>query len=109
MGIARLYAGLVADAVVREKVYGQIAAEYDRTCGWILAITGQREILENSPVLGSAIAARNPYVDPLNFIQVSLLRKLRALDDPESEEGEALLKTIFLTINGIAAGLKNTG
>ncbi|HUF37955.1 MAG TPA: phosphoenolpyruvate carboxylase, partial [Anaerolineales bacterium] len=109
MGIARLYAGLVEDAAVREAVYGRIAAEFDRTRDGILAVTGQRAILERSPVLRDAIAARNPYVDPLNFIQVDLLRRLRALPDQESPEGEALLKTIFLTINGIAAGLKNTG
>jgi phosphoenolpyruvate carboxylase len=48
-------------------------------------------------------------VDPLNFIQVSLLRDYRALDDPDSEEARSLLEAIFLTINGIAAGLKNTG
>ena len=52
---------------------------------------------------------RNPYVDPLNFIQVSLLRRLRALRDPDSPEAQELLQAIFLTINGIASGLKNTG
>ena len=109
MGIARLYAGLVEDETLREAIFDRIESEYDRTRDAILAVTGQRRILENNPVLRQAIASRNPYVDPLNFIQVSLLRRLRALPDPESPEGEALLKTIFLTINGIAAGLKNTG
>jgi phosphoenolpyruvate carboxylase len=109
MGIARLYAGLVKDEAVRETIFGRISAEFDRTEEHILAVTGQRRILEHNPTLRQGIASRNPYVDPLNFIQVSLLRKLRALPDQESPEGEALLKTIFLTINGIAAGLKNTG
>ena len=52
---------------------------------------------------------RNPYVDPLYFIQVSLLRRLRAMPDPDTSEGQELLRAIFLTINGIASGLKNTG
>jgi phosphoenolpyruvate carboxylase len=55
------------------------------------------------------VRRRNPYVEPLNFIQVSLLRRLRQLEDQESEEAEALRHTVFLTINGIASGLKNTG
>jgi phosphoenolpyruvate carboxylase len=52
---------------------------------------------------------RNPYIDPLNYIQVEMLRRLRALTDPDSPEADSLREVIFLTINGIAAGLKNTG
>jgi len=109
MGIARLYAGLVEDAAVRNEIFGLIEAEYQRTCTQILEITGHQEILGNNPVLKNSIASRNPYLDPLNFIQVSLLRQLRALPQPDTPEAEELLKTIFLTINGIAAGLRNTG
>jgi phosphoenolpyruvate carboxylase len=109
MGIARLYAGLVKDKAVRNEIFGLIESEYRRTCHQILDITGQHEILENHPVLKNSITSRNPYVDPLNFIQVSLLRQLRALSSPDDPEAEHLLKTIFLTINGVAAGLKNTG
>jgi phosphoenolpyruvate carboxylase len=83
--------------------------EFQRTCHSILQVTGQNKILDNQPVLQRSIRLRNPYVDPLNFIQVSLLRRLRALPDPESSEARLLLQAIFLTINGIAAGLKNTG
>jgi len=109
MGIARLYAELVEDESIREQIFGEIEAEYHRTCRQIISITEQHELLENKPVLHHAIASRNPYVDPLNFIQIRLLRQYRSLPDPECQEGEELLKTIFLTINGIAAGLKNTG
>ena len=109
MGIARLYATLVEDESVRDQIFGQIEAEFNRTCRQVLKITDQHQILENNPVLRHAIASRNPYVDPLNFIQVSLLRRRRALPDLESSAADDLLKTIFLTINGIAAGLKNTG
>jgi phosphoenolpyruvate carboxylase len=109
MGIAQLYAGLVEDEAVRNEIFGLIESEYRRTCTQILEITDQHEILENNPVLKNSISSRNPYVDPLNFIQVSLLRQRRALPGANTPEAEALLKTIFLTINGVAAGLKNTG
>ncbi len=109
MGIGRLYAGLVEDEAVREKIFGTIEAAFEMTIKWINIITGQQELLENDLVLQRSVRQRNPYVDPLNFIQVSLLRRLRAMPDPDSEEGEKLLQSIFLTINGIASGLKNTG
>jgi phosphoenolpyruvate carboxylase len=109
MGIARLYAGLVDDHQVRDAVYNHVVAAFDRTRRWILEVTGQRALLDNQPTLQRAIRLRDPYVDPLNFIQVALLRRLRALDDPESPEAAPLLNAIFVTINGIAAGLKNTG
>ena len=82
---------------------------YQRTCHWVLQVTGQLEILGQASTLRRSIERRNPYVDPLNFIQVDLLRRLRSLPDPEGAEARAILETIFLTINGIAAGLKNTG
>ncbi|HUM70665.1 MAG TPA: phosphoenolpyruvate carboxylase, partial [Chloroflexota bacterium] len=109
MGIARLYASLVSDTAVRTQIYGEIKAEFDRTVFWILRVTGQRELLDNDPTLQRSVRQRNPYVDPLNFIQVGLLRKLRYLPEQESQTAQDLLHTIFLTINGIASGLKNTG
>jgi phosphoenolpyruvate carboxylase len=109
MGIARLYANLVEDEQVRDLIFGTIGAEFQRTCQAILQVTQQQNILDNNKVLQESIPLRNPYVDPLNFIQVSLLRRLRALPDSKTEEAEAILKTILLTINGISSGLKNTG
>ncbi len=109
MGIARLYAGLVEEAAVREQILGEIERAYYETCKAILQVTDQRELLDNDPVLKRSVRRRNPYVDPLNFIQVSLLRRLRQLPDQESDEANELRETIFLTINGIASGLKNTG
>jgi phosphoenolpyruvate carboxylase len=109
MGIARLYSELVEDTQIRQMIFNDIHAEYERTVESILRITDQREILENDPVLRRSIKLRNPYVDPLNFMQVSLLRQLRALPDPFAPAAEPILQTIFLTINGVAAGLKNTG
>lgn len=109
IGIARLYAGLVEDERVRNLIFGDIEAEFYSACQGILHITGQKEILDNEPVLQRSIQLRNPYVDPLNYIQVSLLRQLRALPNPDTAEVQPILQAIFLTINGIAAGLKNTG
>ncbi len=109
MGIARLYAELVEEPRVRDLIFGQVEAAFDQTRGAILQTIGCRELLDNDPVLQRSVRRRNPYIDPLNFIQVSLLRRLRALPDPESAEAERLRNTIFLTINGIASGLKNTG
>jgi phosphoenolpyruvate carboxylase len=109
MGIARLYAELVENVHVRDLIFGRIAAAFDQTRAAILQVTQQRQLLDNDPVLQRAVRQRNPYIDPLNFIQVSLLRRLRALPDAETDEAEQLRNTIFLTINGIASGLKNTG
>jgi phosphoenolpyruvate carboxylase len=109
MGIARLYAGLVEDSAIRERIFGIIQDEYIRTRQWILRVTGQRDLLDNEPILKRSIRLRNPYVDPLNFIQVSLLRRLRALPDSEAPEATRMLNALFLTINGVAAGLRNTG
>lgn len=109
MGIARLYADLVEDVRVRELIFNRIEAAFNRTQQAVLHVSGQRQLLDHDPVLQRAVRQRNPYIDPLNFIQVSLLRRLRAVADLESEEAEQLRNTIFLTINGIASGLKNTG
>jgi phosphoenolpyruvate carboxylase len=109
MDIGRLYAGLVEDEAVRTEIFGEIEAEFDLTHKWLLNVSGQHELLEKDPVLRRSVLRRNPYVDPLNFIQVSLLRRLRALPDEDSDERKELLEAIFLTINGIASGLKNTG
>lgn len=109
MDIARLYAELVEDEALRERIFGIIHAEYLRSERCILRLTGQRELLDNEPILKRSIRLRNPYVDPLNFIQVNLLRQLRALPDSDAAEAAPMLNALFLTINGVAAGLRNTG
>lgn len=109
MGIAQLYADLVENTQLRQTIFAQIRTEFERTTRWILLITGQKEILDNEPILQNSVRRRNPYVDPLNFMQVSLLRRLRALPDRQSPEAQKLIRAITLTINGVASGLKNTG
>ena len=109
LDIAALYVELVTDRGLAEALFTDIRDEYDRTQEAILSISGHTTLLELEPVNQNAVQLRNPYIDPLNYIQVELLRRLRALPDPESAEADALREVIFLTINGIAAGLKNTG
>jgi phosphoenolpyruvate carboxylase len=81
-----------------------IAGEFERTRERILSITVQRELLEHNPVLSRSIRLRNPYVDPMSLIQIELLRRLRG-----GEETEELKYALAATINGISAGLRNTG
>jgi phosphoenolpyruvate carboxylase len=103
--IARLYADLVEDQALATRIYGRIAEEYRYTVDAICRITRQQAILDNVPVLQRSIARRNPHVDPLSFVQLLLLKRLRASAEPEEE----LLTGVLESINGIASGLKNTG
>ena len=109
--IARLYADLVPDQALADRVYGRIAAEYRRTVEAICLITGETELLDQMPVLKRSIQLRNPYVDALSFIQLVLLGRLRAASaaSPEADPSPELLASVLESINGIAAGLKNTG
>ena len=109
MGIAALYADLVPDRFLVERIFTQISAEYERTVKAIQNITGHTRLMDNEPVIQRAIHLRNPYIDPLNYLQVEMLRRLRALSNPDGKEADALREVIVLTINGIAAGLRNTG
>ena len=104
MAIARLYADLVRDAGIRDRVYAMLHEEFERTRRAVLQVTAQSDLLENNPMLFRSIRLRNPYVDPMSLIQVDLLRRKRA-----GENGEHLDYAIGATMNGIAAGLHNTG
>ncbi len=109
MRIAAMYDELVPDRELARQIFGEIQAEYDRTVEMLLAIKGQSELMAAEPVIQRSIKLRNPYVDPLNYIQVEMLRRLRALEDQECEQALELREVIVLSINGIAAGLRNTG
>lgn len=104
MAIARRYAGLVPDAALAEHIYDAIRAEWDRTVAAVLSITGQQALLGGQPELDRLIRQRMPYVEPLNHVQIELIRRRRAGDDdPRVSNG------ILLAINGVAAGLRNSG
>ena len=109
LGIAALYADLVPDRALAATIFERLRAEYQRTVDAVRAITGHAELLDDDPVIQRSIQLRNPYVDPLNYIQVDALRRLRALPDPDGPEAAELREVIVMTINGIAAGLRNTG
>ena len=108
-GIARLYASLVEDEALRDRVFTTLEAEFNLTHRMILEITKQKSLLQTNPVLERSIRLRNPYVDPMSLIQVELIRRKRtaaANGEPDSPE---LNRAISATINGISAGLRNTG
>ena len=105
-GIAALYSSLVADEALRERVFSMLREEFERTRRTILSITEQTELLERNPVLTNSIRLRNPYVDPMSLLQLELLRRKR--EDPGAEN-DLLDRAITATINGISAGLRNTG
>jgi phosphoenolpyruvate carboxylase len=102
--LARLYAELVDDIGLRERVWAMLTGEYELTRRAILAVTGQQALLETDPGLARSLRLRNPYIDPLNLVQIELLRRRRR-GEPDAE----LDYTLAATINGIANGLRNTG
>jgi phosphoenolpyruvate carboxylase len=107
MGIGRRYASL-APGDDAERRWAAIEAEYHRTVTWLLRITGRDRLLDGAPVLQRSIGLRNPYVDALSEVQVRLLRRLRAL--PPDDPARAMhLRLVQLSVNGVAAGLQNTG
>ena len=105
--IARRYADRTPDRRLGQRIFTILEDEYQRTCRVILQITREKRLLDKSPVLQRSISVRNPYVDPMSYLQVELLaRKRRAGQKPSHEK---LLYAILLTINGIASGMRNTG
>lgn len=107
MEISALYVDLVPDRNVANEIFPLIRAEYDRTREAVLSISRHSTLLELEPATRQAVQLRNPYVDPLNYIQVETLRRLRA--HPAPQEADALHEVMAITINGIASGLRNTG
>jgi phosphoenolpyruvate carboxylase len=104
LAIASRYAALVSDDALREQIFPRLRAEHRATVQNLLSITRAEQLLKSNPLLARSIRNRFPYLDPLNHIQVELLRRYRAGDrDDRTKRG------IHLTINGIAAGLRNSG
>ena len=105
--IARRYAQLCTDDDVRSRIWGTIEDEFRRTVREIGAVRDEENLLDREPILQRAIARRNPFIDPLSFVQLELLRRLRAPGaDPDDPD---LVRASLLAINGIAGGLRNTG
>jgi phosphoenolpyruvate carboxylase len=104
LALASRYSELVADARLRKKVFGAIETEWQRTADALARITGERQRLAGNTALARSIRHRFPYIDPLHHLQVELVRRWRA------GQGDERVQTgIHISINGIAAGLRNTG
>jgi phosphoenolpyruvate carboxylase len=108
MSIAKVYASLVEDEGIRERVLGRILDEFKLAEKAVLVVTEQNELLENEPVLARSIKLRNPYVDPLNYLQVEMIKRRRGSRLKKADR-EGIRAVLELTVNGIAGGLKNTG
>ncbi len=104
LAIASRYAELVADAGLRERIFSQIKAEWAQTKKHLLAILEQDDFLADNPMLKRSLQLRSPYMDPLNHLQVELLKRHRA-----GETDERVARGIHLSINGVASGLRNSG
>jgi phosphoenolpyruvate carboxylase len=104
IAIASRYAELVADVELRERIFAKLRGEWSASIEALLAIMGQNQLLEGNPLLSRSIRNRFPYMDPLNHMQIELLKRYRAGDADED-----VVTGIHLTINGIAAGLRNSG
>ncbi|WP_243314749.1 phosphoenolpyruvate carboxylase [Geothrix paludis] len=108
LGIASRYAALVEDARLRNGIFERLQKECEASIQALKAITGQDQLLEDNPTLRRSIQHRFPYIDPLNHLQVELLRRYRAGDQARGSD-DLTVRSILLTINGIAAGLRNSG
>jgi phosphoenolpyruvate carboxylase len=104
IAIASRYAELVADRALRDEIFRRLRTGWQASIDMLLAITGQEALLEQNPLLARSIRNRFPYLDPLNHVQIELLKRHRAGD-----ADERVVQGIHLTINGIAAGLRNSG
>lgn len=109
MEIAAIYTTLASNQETAQIIYQDLLQEYQLTRDLVLLITGHQELMGKDSVIARSVQLRNPYVDPLNYLQVEMLRRLRSLSDQESQEARALREVVVITINGIAAGLRNTG
>ncbi len=111
-GIAREYARLCTDADTETRIYERFRAEYEQTCHEILAVAQIATLLEENPTLAQSLERRNPYLDPLNHIQITVLHRYRqALREhgADSPEAETWLRPLLRSINALAAGMRNTG
>ena len=104
MGIAAHYAELVENAGARRDLFGRIRDGWQKTHDCLLAITGESRLLEDNPALENSIRLRLPYIEPLNLLQVELLKRYRA-----GEDDERIREGIQLSINAIATALRNSG
>ncbi|HTW11169.1 MAG TPA: phosphoenolpyruvate carboxylase, partial [Solirubrobacteraceae bacterium] len=105
LGIGRRYVQLWDNHAARDRIWGMLEEEFELTIAELVAVRGGSRLLDAQPVLQASIDRRNPYVDPLSFIQIELLKRRRR----DGEGNDELARLSLLAINGIASGLRNTG
>jgi phosphoenolpyruvate carboxylase len=108
LGLAERYAALVEDRRAGKRIFALIQAEWTRTDAALALITGEAQRLQSNPALARSLEQRLPYLDPLNHLQVELLRRYRQRSEGDPQV-ERVRRGIHLSINGLAAGLRNTG
>jgi phosphoenolpyruvate carboxylase len=108
LALASRYAELVPDARLRKRIFAVIEAEWHRTVEMLQLVTGEKQRLATDPSLQRSIRHRFPYIDPLHHLQVELVRRYRAGEN-QADRDEKVRRGIHISINGIAAGLRNTG
>ena len=104
LALASRYSELVSDAKLRKRIFTAIEAEWHKTAEAMSLLTGEKHRLANNPALARSIRHRFPYIDPLHHLQVELIRRYR-----DGKADERVQRGIHISINGIAAGLRNTG
>ena len=107
LSIAREYAGLCEDPALADAILGRIAEEYHRTVGRVLAVADENELMADTPEVALSLARRNPYLDPINHIQVTVLKRYR--DAADDAERALWLTPLLRSINALATGMRNTG
>jgi phosphoenolpyruvate carboxylase len=107
LDVAEHYVRILGDSETAPAIFASLRTEFERTVAGIGRVAGIERLLEGNPVLRRSVDLRNPYVDALSFLQVALLQRRRA--GTEEADSEQLLEAILRSINGVAAGLRNTG
>ena len=108
MNISKEYAALCTDAETGKRIHGLIAAEHQRCVDWILDIAEEEQLLAENPMLATSLSRRASYLGPLNYIQVTLLRRVR-IADLENPAESPWMQPLLRSINAIVAGMRNTG